>query len=133
MAADALTIGKRIKAARHAADVTQKALASAMGVPQSRVSGWERDQGRPPSYSQRGDLAAILGVAPEKFDPIAVVDPFYDPDFFRVSEAARKLAVSESMIYKLLNNGTLPSTTIGRRRLIPVAAVEALRDKALAS
>ncbi len=44
----------------------------------------------------------------------------------RVSDAARFLGVSRSLIYKLLNAGELPSVKIGNSRRIPIRAVRDL-------
>ena len=38
---------------------------------------------------------------------------------YRPAEAAEALSVSRAFIYKMLDNGTLRSHTIGRARLIP--------------
>ncbi|MEL7207229.1 MAG: helix-turn-helix domain-containing protein [Actinomycetota bacterium] len=37
---------------------------------------------------------------------------------YNINEAAQALGVGRSTLYKLINNGALPSTTIGSRRLI---------------
>jgi excisionase family DNA binding protein len=43
-----------------------------------------------------------------------------------VPEACEMLGLSRSSIYALMRMGSLESISIGRRRLIPVAAVDAL-------
>lgn len=43
-----------------------------------------------------------------------------------VKEAARLTSFGMTKIYALINDGTLPSRTIGRRRVIPYAALKAL-------
>jgi len=41
----------------------------------------------------------------------------------RISETARFLGVSRSLIYQLINAGVLPTVRIGRSRRIPIKAV----------
>ena len=43
-----------------------------------------------------------------------------------VKEAARLTSFGKTKIYEMLSDGTLPSRTIGRRRVIPYAALKAL-------
>jgi excisionase family DNA binding protein len=43
-----------------------------------------------------------------------------------VREAARLLRVSASTVYRMVERGELPAVKIGRRRLIPSAALEDL-------
>lgn len=42
-----------------------------------------------------------------------------------IPESARIVGVSRSLIYKMLNEGRLPSVKIGRRRVIPIEALRA--------
>jgi excisionase family DNA binding protein len=44
----------------------------------------------------------------------------------RISDAARYLGVSRSLVYRLINAGVLPSVRIGRNRRIPIRAVRDL-------
>jgi excisionase family DNA binding protein len=44
----------------------------------------------------------------------------------RISEAARYLGVSRSLVYRLINTGVLPSVRIGRNRRVPIRAVRDL-------
>ncbi len=41
----------------------------------------------------------------------------------RISETARFLGVSRSLVYRLINTGALPTVRIGRSRRIPILAV----------
>jgi len=43
-----------------------------------------------------------------------------------IEEAARSCGLSRSTLYRLLKNGKLPTVKIGARRLVPVAAIDAL-------
>lgn len=58
-----MTMGKRIQAARRriTPKLTQRALATALGVSDKAVSGWERDEASP-EYSKMPDLRRILRV-----------------------------------------------------------------------
>jgi excisionase family DNA binding protein len=44
----------------------------------------------------------------------------------RISETARFLGVSRSLVYRLINAGVLPTVRIGRSRRIPIRAVREL-------
>jgi excisionase family DNA binding protein len=44
----------------------------------------------------------------------------------RISETARFLGVSRSLVYRLINSGALPTVRIGRSRRIPILAVREL-------
>ena len=44
----------------------------------------------------------------------------------RIQEFCEQYGVSRSLVYKLIASGTLKTICIGRRRLIPVDAAEAL-------
>ena len=50
-----------------------------------------------------------------------------------VEEAARLLGIGRSLAYELVATGDLPSIRLGRRILIPRAAVDALLTSASAS
>lgn len=41
-------------------------------------------------------------------------------------QAAAELGISRGLVYRLLAEGTLPAVRLGRRLVIPVAALEAL-------
>ena len=44
----------------------------------------------------------------------------------RISDAAKFLGVSRSLVYRLINAGMLPSVKIGRNRRVPIRAVREL-------
>ncbi|MGO9543430.1 MAG: helix-turn-helix domain-containing protein [Rhodomicrobium sp.] len=46
----------------------------------------------------------------------------------RIKDAAQAYGISRSLIYKMMGDGRLRTVKIGRRRLIPVAAIEALLE-----
>jgi len=47
-----------------------------------------------------------------------------------VAEARRELGLSRGLIYEAIRRGEIPSIRIGRRILIPCAALQRLLDKA---
>lgn len=47
--------------------------------------------------------------------PYAVTEPPASNGSFSVKQAAQQLGVSKELVYKLVNEGTLPHTRIGRR------------------
>ena len=52
------------------------------------------------------------------------------PLVYSVAEAAQVLGVSTSLVYRLVNEGELPSVRLGDRRLVvPHLALEALLNK----
>jgi excisionase family DNA binding protein len=44
----------------------------------------------------------------------------------RISETARFLGISRSLVYRLINSGELPTVHIGRSRRIPIRSVREL-------
>ncbi|PFG75150.1 helix-turn-helix domain-containing protein [Tepidiforma thermophila] len=50
-----------------------------------------------------------------------------------VEEAARLLGISRTLAYRLVKSGKLPSFKVGKRRLIPVTAVETFIAEQLSS
>lgn len=45
------------------------------------------------------------------------------PVLYRVDEAAESLRLSRSVVYELIRSGQLRTVKVGRRRLVPVAAL----------
>lgn len=54
-------------------------------------------------------------------------------EFVSVADAARALAVSDDLIYDLVDRGELPCTQFGRRKLIPRRAIELVIERAMAN
>lgn len=50
---------------------------------------------------------------------------------YTVAEARQTLGISRGLMYEAIRTGTIPSVRIGRRILIPKAALERLLDKKL--
>jgi excisionase family DNA binding protein len=51
-----------------------------------------------------------------------------EQDLMTVKQACRRLMISRSTLYKLMDSGKLSSIKIGTRRLIPVRAIPQLID-----
>lgn len=58
--------------------------------------------------------------------------PNHEPLLVSVSEAAEMLGVSRRLTASLLESGELRSLKIGRRRMVPVAALHELIEKRVA-
>ena len=54
-----------------------------------------------------------------------------DEGLLKVASAAKFLDVSTSFLYELMADGSLPYTTIGRVRRIPLSALKTLAAKGL--
>ena len=63
----------------------------------------------------------VLGEAP----PQSPADPRCAPALLTVAEAARRLGIGCTKTKALIGEGQLGSVTIGRRRLVPAAAIDA--------
>lgn len=48
-----------------------------------------------------------------------------------IAEAAEALGVSDDLIYELTQRGELPCLRLGRRKLVPVKAIDAVLDDCL--
>jgi excisionase family DNA binding protein len=55
------------------------------------------------------------------------------PRLVTCEEAARLLGIGRSLAWQLISNGTLISIRLGRRRLVPIAAIDQLIEQQLAS
>lgn len=51
------------------------------------------------------------------------------PIFVSIIEAARMIGVSRSTVFAMIAAGTIPACKVGRRTLIPVAALNELADR----
>jgi|ERR1019366_6899366 excisionase family DNA binding protein len=70
-----------------------------------------------------GELEEIRAIAFARLiAPAAVTQP--DEELLDIAEAARRLNLSRTTLYALIMRGELKSRTIGRRRMIPRAAIE---------
>ena len=49
-----------------------------------------------------------------------------EPISVDITTAVELTSIGRTRLYELINDGTLPSKTIGRRRVIPYAALKAL-------
>lgn len=64
--AERVRIGKMLKGLRLRAEMTQKELADAIGVPQGHISGYESNK-RPIPSSKLDSLAKVLNMADDHF------------------------------------------------------------------
>jgi excisionase family DNA binding protein len=66
--------------------------------------------------------------APERRSPDAgtIIPPESDRLVLSVSEAAQRLGISRAFAYELVARGELPVIRLGRRRLVPIGALQAL-------
>lgn len=71
------------------------------------------------------------GRAAEQFPPDPEAPTSAQPLVLPVAEAAATLGVSDDLIYQLTDRGELPCLRVGRRKVIPRQAVEALVNKAM--
>lgn len=71
-----------------------------------------------------GELEEIRAIAFARLiaPPVACTQP--DEELLDIPEAARRLNLSRTTLYALIGRGELKSRTIGRRRMIPRAAIE---------
>ncbi len=53
-----------------------------------------------------------------------VVDNVHSSSIYQPAELAKMLSVSRQTVYKGLRDGTIPSIRLGRRFVIPKAAIE---------
>lgn len=56
-----------------------------------------------------------------------------EPITVSVDEATRLTGLGRNRVYDLINNGSLESFKLGRRRLIRVSSIKRLLDEALAA
>ena len=64
-------------------------------------------------------LLYLLGVtvSPEPVEP--------DPYLVSLDETARRLGLGKTSVYELIRDGRLKSVKVGKRHLVPVAALDA--------
>lgn len=55
-----------------------------------------------------------------------------DPLLLRVEDAAEALGIGRATLYRLISAGAIGTVKVGRRRLVPVEALQALVDARLA-
>lgn len=53
--------------------------------------------------------------------------------FLSIAEAASRLGLARITAYRMAADGRLPSVKLGSRRLVPIAALEAIEAEALAA
>lgn len=60
------------------------------------------------------------------------VKPRIEPKVMTVDEAGQALRLGRTMLYELMNSGALRSIKVGKRRLVPVDAIDEFLAKAVA-
>jgi excisionase family DNA binding protein len=68
--------------------------------------------------------AAVQVLAHAADDPAPVAQT--SPALVSIVEAARLLGVSRSTVYTMVGDGRLPDRKVGRRHLVPTAALDAI-------
>ena len=81
--------------------------------------GWMRE-----NPARRAKYAVAPGIAPQREGPPTGLAPVEDRLVFTVEEAAKLLGISRAFAYEPVKRGDIPSMRIGRRILVPKAALE---------
>ena len=113
--------GKRLRALREAAGLSQLALAATSGLTHEELSRLERG-GRAPSSETIRKLALALGVAPERFtDRTGLGLAMLTTD-----ETAARLGVPVGRVQTWLRQGALAGTKVSGQWRVPAVAVREL-------
>lgn len=116
--------GKRLRALREAAGLSQLQLAAASGLSHEAISRLEAG-GKAPHGETVRTLAHALGVAPERFighDPIGLT-------MLTAAEAAAQLGVPVARMQTWLQDGVLPGTKVSHQWRVPAVAVVELERR----
>ena len=116
-----LRIGKRLRALREAAGLTQLQLAAVSGLTHEAISRLERGQ-RAASAETVRQLAQALGVTPEQFvrhDPLGLT-------MLTIAEAAARLDVPPARVRDWATQGELAGTKVSGQWRVPAVAVAEL-------
>lgn len=54
-----------------------------------------------------------------------------DPKFVSIPDCAEALGVSERLVYELVARGELPAVALGRRKVVPIRALDLIEERAL--
>ena len=112
--------GRRLRALREAAGLSQLQLAAASGISHEAISTLEAGKRAPLAATVRS-LAQGVGVEPERFvgeDPIGLTT-------LTVAEAASRLDVPAGRVQRWLKQGLLPGTKVsGQWRVLAVVVTE---------
>jgi excisionase family DNA binding protein len=118
---DRQRVGKRLRALREAAGLSQLQLAVASGVTHELISRLEAGRSAPQAESVR-QLADALGIDPRRFvgrDPVGLT-------MLTVAEAATRLDVPPARVQKWLREGALAGTMVSRQWRVPAVVVAEL-------
>jgi excisionase family DNA binding protein len=118
---DPQRVGKRLRALREVAGLTQLQLAAASGLTHEAISQLERGRRAASAESVRA-LAQALRVVPEQFvarDPIGLT-------MLTVAAAAARLDVPPARVRDWVTQGELPGTKVSGQWRVPAVAVAEL-------
>ena len=93
-------LAENIKAARQLAGLTQQELADRIGVPRSKLTGWETRRYQP-DVTNFMRLCRALGVSPESLSGMELEDALADLSR-PVAELARKLAAMPPQTFAII-------------------------------
>jgi excisionase family DNA binding protein len=116
--ADPRHAGRRLRALREAAGLSQLQLEAASGLSHEAISRLEGGRKTPHAATVR-QLAHALGVEPERFvgrDPIGLT-------MLTVAAAAAQLEVPVARMQTWLQDGVLPGTKVSQQWRVPAVAV----------
>jgi excisionase family DNA binding protein len=113
--------GRRLRALREAAGLSQLALAAASGLTHETISRLELGH-KAPSAATLHKLVAALGVAPERL----VVGPAAGLSLLTVAEAATRLEVPAERVRDWLSEGRLAGTKVSGAWRVPAVVVAEL-------
>ena len=98
-------LAENIKAARHRAGLTQQELADRIGVPRSKLTGWETRRYQP-DVKNFMLLCRALGVSPESLSGMELEGELADLPR-PVAELARKLAAMPHQTFAIIQRVVL--------------------------
>src|SRR4051812_10017177 len=118
---DPASTGRRLRAMREAAGLSQLQLAAASGLPHETLSRWETGTGVPQGRSVLR-LAQALEVAPERFVSRTAIGL----QMLTTAEAASRLDVPLDRLRVWFKQGALPGVKISGQWRVPAVAVAEL-------
>lgn len=74
-------------------------------------------------------IFSVMTNSPSATSPGSAAGAHVEPRLLAVRDAATATGLSRSNIHKLIASGELASIKVGRRRLIPVAAIDEYVDR----
>lgn len=118
---------RRLRVLREAAGLSQEELARLAGLSLSAIYQYERGRMAPRTISLRAIarvLAERLGADPEEIILQLLEDEEPQKLAFNLKEAAEVLSLSPNSVSKLIRSGQIRAVRVGRRVIVPRAALE---------